>query len=237
MIAWQADPIDVYCPIMLGSSSYQEVEIKLRVGDIAALRRRLKQLRARQAHSRTYEANTLYDTPKKDLARRSQLMRIRIERRSSHGGGNDRLGPVKHTLTYKGPSRPCRGARTTLGKPRKAGRYKIREEIEVGVADGEQMRLMLIALGLRPVFRYEKFRTIYTLPGIRGLKIELDETPIGTFLELEGPPSAIDGAAKLLGYTRAGYVTKTYGALYIAYCRRRRQKPTDMLFMPTRKSR
>lgn len=222
---------------MPASSSNQEVEIKLRVADVAALRRCLKQLRARESCPRTYESDTLYDTPKKDLARRRQLIRIRIDRPSSHGGGKDRLGAVKSTLTYKGSSQSLRGARTTLGKLRKAGRYKIREEIEVAVARGEQMRLILIALGLRPVFRYEKFRTTYTLPGIRGLKIEFDETPIGAFLELEGAPSAIDRAAKLFGYTRADYITKTYGSLYIASCRLRGHKPADMLFMPTKKLR
>src|ERR1035437_6425496 len=219
---------------MPGSSSNQEVEIKLRVTDVAALQRCLKQLRALESCPRTYESNTLYDTLKKDLARRRQLIRIRIERPSSHGGGKDRLRAVKSTLTYKGPSQSLRGARTTLGKLRKARRYKIREEIEVVVADGEQLRLILIALGLRPLFRYEKFRTTYTLPGIRDLKIEFDETPIGTFLELEGAPLAIDRAAKLLGYTRADYITKTYGALWLVGCRLRGHKPADMLFMPTK---
>jgi len=222
---------------MPGNSSHQEVEIKLRVADVAALRRRLKQLRARESCPRTYEFNTLYDTPKKDLARRGQLIRIRIERPSSHGGGEDCLGAGKSTLTYKGPSQSSRSARTSPGKLKKAGRYKVREEIEVAVANGKQMRLILIALGLRPVFRYEKFRTTYTLPGIRCLKIALDETPIGTFLELEGAPRAIDRAAKRLGYARADYITWTYGALYRADCRVREQKPTDMLFVPTKKLR
>src|ERR1039458_1677513 len=107
---------------MRGSSSNQEVEIKLRVADVAALRRCLKQLRARETCPRTYESNTLYDTPKKDLARRSQLIQIRIERPSSHGDGKDRLGAINFTLTYKGPSQSLRGARTTLGKLRKARR-------------------------------------------------------------------------------------------------------------------
>jgi len=41
-------------------------------------------------------------------------------------------------------------------------------------------------------FRYEKYRTTFRLPDsnawANGLLIELDETPIGTFVELEGPP-------------------------------------------------
>ena len=216
---------------MPGSNSNQEVEIKLRVADVAALRRCLKQLRARESCPRTYESNTLYDTPKKDLARRRQLIRIRIERPSSTRWREGSSGAGKSMLTYKGRSQSLR-RRTDLVRQTAEGRtiQEIREEIEVAVADGEQMRLILIALGLRPVFRYEKFRTTYTLPGIRDLKIEFDETPIGTFLELEGAPPTIDRAAKLLGYTRADYITKTYGALYIAGCRLRGHKPADMLF-------
>ncbi len=48
------------------------------------------------------------------------------------------------------------------------------------------MGSILRALGLYSTFRYEKFRTTYALPGIRGLKVEFDETPVGLFLELEG---------------------------------------------------
>jgi len=52
-------------------------------------------------------------------------------------------------------------------------------------------------------FRYEKYRTTFRLPDsnawANGLLIELDETPIGTFVELEGPAAAIDRAAEELG--------------------------------------
>jgi adenylate cyclase class 2 len=208
----------------------QEVEIKLRVADVAALQNRLKRLRARESCPRTYEFNTLYDTAKNDLARRNQLIRIRMELPASHRRRTRRMDEARFTLTYKGPAQSWRGARTTAGKMKNAARYKIRAETEVAVANGEQMRLILIALRLRPSFRYEKFRTTYALPGTSDVKIELDETPVGTFLELEGTPSAIDRAAKRLGYTCAEYITTTYGALYIANCRLRGQKPADMLF-------
>ena len=96
---------------------------------------------------------------------------------------------------------------------------------------------ILRALGLHPTFRYEKFRTTYALPGVRDLKIELDETPVGTYLELEGPVAGIDRAAHLLGYDRNDYMTDTYGSFYLADCRRRGRKPGDMLFPPTKKLR
>jgi adenylate cyclase class IV len=96
---------------------------------------------------------------------------------------------------------------------------------------------ILSALGYLPVFRYEKFRTTYALPGISALKIELDETPMGTYLELEGSVAGIDRAACHLGYSRREYITGSYGALYLASCRRQGRKPGDMLFPPTKKMR
>jgi adenylate cyclase class 2 len=215
-------------------NSNQEIEIKLRVDDVAALRTRLKRLGARKSRPRTYESNTIYDTPEKDLTAHGQLIRIRVESPNSHVARKDLVSNSKFTLTYKGPHRSLRGAQNTpasLGKP---VRYKIREEIEVGIADAEQMRLILTGLGLRPLFRYEKFRTSYALPTVQRLKIEFDETPIGKFLELEGTPRSIDRAAKLLGYTPADYITKTYGTLYVASCRLHGQKPAAMLFTSTK---
>jgi adenylate cyclase class 2 len=70
-------------------------------------------------------------------------------------------------------------------------------------------------MGLRPWFRYEKYRTTYRLPGVAGLMVELDETPIGEFLELEGDAQAIDRVAVMLGYGVADYITKSYGQLFV----------------------
>jgi adenylate cyclase, class 2 len=197
----------------------QEVEIKLQVTDVGALLRRLKQLHARMDVPRTYESNTLYDTPKKNLARKGQLIRIRVEKPSPSSNRSKSGRPATFILTYKGPARSSKAHK----------RFKVREEVEVNVS-GDGIAQILTALGLRPIFRYEKFRTTYTLPGIRNLKIEIDETPIGIFLELEGAPSAIDRAARRLGYAREDYITATYSGLYLAYCRRQGQKPGDLLF-------
>jgi adenylate cyclase class 2 len=213
----------------------REIEIKLRVPDASALRHRLKQLHAREIFPRTYESNTLYDTPSRNLNRRGQLMRIRIEQPSANARNIRAARTSSAILTYKGPSRSFRGSQTTPRKRNGSTRFKVRDEVEVVVSDGEQMCGILHALGLRPTFRYEKFRSTYALPGIRGLKVEFDETPVGLFLELEGSATAIDRAARLLGYTRSDYVTESYGALYIADCRRRGRRPANMLFQPTKK--
>ena len=67
-----------------------------------------------------------------------------------------------------------------------------------------------------------------------GLLIELDETPVGVFVELEGSGEAIDRAAKELGFSTADYVLKDYLTLYAEDCRKRGEQPRDMLF-PRRK--
>jgi hypothetical protein len=60
--------------------------------------------------------------------------------------------------------------------------------------------------------------------------IEIDETPIGVFVELEGPAKSIDRAAKLLGYSRRDYIVTNYLSLYLEECRRRGKKPRNMVF-------
>jgi len=158
--------------------------------------------------------NTLYDTRDGKLARKGQMLRLRVERRArrtdrakkkSKGAG------VSALLTIKGPGLPRRGG----PKRASAARYKIREEHELRIGDHEEMPRILEALGLRPWFRYEKFRTTYRLPGIAHLKLELDETPVGSFLEIEGERDAIDRAATLLGFARSDYIDKSYGALFM----------------------
>jgi adenylate cyclase class 2 len=216
---------------------YEEIEIKLRVQDVDALRSRLKRLRAREITPRTHESNTLYDTPRHDLRRRGRLIRIRIETPASADPKRPPKENAETILTYKGPS-PLSSSHMKAGRQIKVrSHFKIREEAEVSVTGADEMSRILRALGLHPAFRYEKFRTTYFLPGVRGLKIELDETPVGIYLELEGPVAGIDRAARLLGYDRKEYMTDTYGSLYLADCRRRGRKPGDMLFPPIKKLR
>ena len=209
---------------------HRETEIKLRVPDISALHHRLKQLRAQEVTPRTHESNTLYDTPNGDLRRRRQLIRIRIEKPSSRRGPKRISDNVAAILTYKGPSGPSRKSKTTHRGAHPRRHFKVRNEAEISFNGAGRLESILGALGLRPVFRYEKFRTTYVLPTIHRLKIELDETPIGTFVELEGSMAGINRAARLLGYAKRDYMTETYGSLYLADCRRRGRKPGEMLF-------
>ncbi len=139
---------------------------------------------------------------KRVLRKRGKLLRLR------------RAGP-QQVLTFKGASEPSR--------------YKKRWEIETHLRDSEAVEAIFSLLGYHPVFRYEKFRTEYAQRSGNG-KVLLDETPIGNFLELEGSAAWIDRTARLLGFSRRDYINRSYGYLYLAYCRERRLRPKNMLF-------
>ena len=215
-------------------SIHREVEVKLRVADAAAVRRKLAKLGAKTgASGRVHEMNTVFDTPQGGLAKHGQLLRIRVVKggkgRKGGRGGRGKEGP-RAVLTFKGPAEGIvPGAISGTSE-----RYKIREEREVELSDPEGLKQILEALGLRGWFRYEKYRTTYAFPKSQrwaaGLQVMMDETPIGSFLELEGPREAIDRAAEVLGFDRGEYITKSYLALYIDDCRRRGVDPKEMVF-------
>lgn len=201
----------------------REREIKLRVVDRAAFHAALKRLGARLVSRRVHEWNEVLDTPSAELRRRGQLLRIRAEGKRA---GLTLAGETK--LTFKGPA--GRGERQNGT----AGRHKVLRELEVAVKDGEVLRAVLKQLGMQVWFRYEKYRSTYRLPAskgwARGLLIELDETPVGLFVELEGPARAIDRAAKALGYTKRDYIVANYYLLYREACRWAGRKAGDMVF-------
>jgi adenylate cyclase class 2 len=204
----------------------KEREIKLRIEDLPALRRALAKLGARLVTARVHELNVLFDTPGFDLAKHEHLLRIRTETAGASRGRTSRAG-TRALATFK---RPVPAAESNG----KGERHKVREEIELEVSDEKALARIFEALGLNAWFRYEKFRTTFRLPATRawakGLLIELDETPIGVFLELEGPASAIDRAAQALGFERRDYILANYMVLYREYCKRRGEEPRDMLF-------
>jgi adenylate cyclase class 2 len=212
----------------------QEIEIKLRISDLKALRRILKRLGARSVGAgsgRVHEWNVIFDTPDGGLAKHGQLLRIRIETPEAKSK-NAKSSPAKRILlTFK---RPIVAGTAPSASAQESHRHKVREEIEVEVANATVLAKIFEGLGMRGWFRYEKYRTTFRLPSTsswaKSLLIELDETPIGTFVELEGPPAAIDRAAQEIGYSRRDYVLRSYLALYIEECRRLGQEPQDMLF-------
>jgi adenylate cyclase class 2 len=180
-----------------------ETEVKIRVGDPAVIEERVHAAGFHLDVPRTFEANTLYDTPSQRLRAAGQILRLR------------QVGD-RNIITFKG--RPSNGA------------HKSREEIETIVGSSEAMHAMLQRLGYHPVFRYEKFRAEFKAAKDDAGVVTLDHTPIGDFLELEGPAEWIDATARRLGFSPADYLLDSYGKLYIADCARRGMEPTNMVF-------
>ena len=212
----------------------REIEIKLAIADGKRLLRRLKRLGAKPRDAkcaRVHEMNLLFDTPEGGLAKHGQLLRIRVETPANGKKTARGKAGARTLLTFKSPPEEL-----AIGDVRPIGdrRYKVREEIETELVDGATVQRIFEGLGLRGWFRYEKYRTTYVLPGrlawAKGLLIEVDETPIGTFVELEGPGEAIDRAARELGYSQRDYVLKNYLVLYLDECKRAGKQPTHMLF-------
>ncbi|MGH9775493.1 MAG: CYTH domain-containing protein [Candidatus Acidiferrales bacterium] len=201
----------------------REIEVKLRVEDLAGLLRGLKRLRARRLR-RVHERNMLFDTPEGTMRRSRRLLRLRIETPLPGRGWMRRKSRAasKCILTFKWPGGT-------------GGRYKDKMELETEIKDPVIFERILAGLGLAPTFRYEKVRTYYQLPGVRDASLELDETPIGIFLEVEGSRKGIDRAAKLLGKGPKDYIAANYWVLYCAECRRRGRRPGNMVFPPRKK--
>jgi adenylate cyclase class 2 len=211
----------------------QEIEIKLRVKDAEALKAALKGMGARLllgGTGRVHEWNTLFDTDRQDLRKREQLLRTRVETPDGHVPRGKKSAGQPALLTFKGP---VIGGRRRGGGSKIGGGHKVREEIEFRLGDAAGAAKILERLGMRPSFHYEKYRTtfrLHTEDWAKGLLIELDETPIGTFMELEGPPKAIDRAAKALGFSKKDYILTNYVSLFAEDCRRRGKKMGDMVF-------
>ena len=178
-----------------------ETEIKLRWdGDAASARAHIEGCGYAASGPRLLEADQLFDRASSELRRSDQLLRLRTS-------------GEKAIVTYKGPP--------------EAGPYKSREEIEFGVDDPEAFEAVLSRLGYRCVFRYEKFRTKFACG--EGL-VTLDETPIGVFLELEGPKYWIDAAAERLGFVREQFLTASYAAIYGEFRAVHADAPQNMTF-------
>jgi adenylate cyclase, class 2 len=201
----------------------KEREIKLRIADLPELRRALRRLGARVVRPRLHEGNVLFDTADRSLASREQVLRIRTERPAGRG----RKGGQRCLVTFKRP-------RSIPGSSKRGERHKVREEIELEISDPKALATIFEGLGMQSWFQYEKFRTTFRLPTSsawgKGLLIEIDETPMGIFVELEGPANAIDRAAKALGFAKKDYVLANYMVLYREYCRDRGEEPGNMLF-------
>jgi adenylate cyclase, class 2 len=185
----------------------QEIEIKIAVAEAPTARASLRGKGFRIHKSRVFEQNLVLDDEHGSVKARNLLLRLRT------------AGKVI-TCTFKGEEIP--------------GRHKRREEREFHPDDLDECLAVFRGIGFTPVYTYEKYRTEFQRlqndgkpdPGV----VTLDETPIGVFLELEGPARWIDRTAKELGYGRNDYITASYSALYAEWCREYGIESKDMRF-------
>jgi adenylate cyclase class 2 len=179
-----------------------ETEIKLPVPGVLQARALLRKAGFQTLIRRVFEQNILLDDSAASLRARGVLLRVR---------GAGRLV----TCTFKGPSLP--------------GRHKSRVEQEFGATNLDSCLAVFAGIGFTECFRYEKYRTEFQRSGERG-HATLDETPIGVFMELEGPARWIDRTAAELGFPRETWITSSYVALYFEWCAKNKRKPASMTF-------
>jgi adenylate cyclase class 2 len=158
-----------------------EIEVKIKIKDPQENIEKITAMDAELDRERHLEENILYDFPTQDLYKKHHALRVRRVNK-------------KIFLTFKG---------ATL----KSRKFKIREEYETEVKNGKQLKKILKSLGLQPVFNYNKHRTVFRK---KKLKICLDETSVGNFLELEGQQNEIVRFAEALQFSKKDFIKTDY---------------------------
>jgi len=177
-----------------------EREVKLRFESPQAARTAVAATGATPLRPRRLQSDVLFDTEQRVLSARSQVLRVRIEAGHSY-------------VTFKSPAE-----HPTL---------KLREELETGVEDGERLVTIFLRSGFRIWFRYQKYREEFALDDVI---IAVDETPVGTFVEIEGSDLGIVAAVDALGRGPADYIVESYRALFVRHCNERGVPAGDMVF-------
>lgn len=182
-----------------------EIEVKIACDSLDPLRDAGLDLRLERP--RHFEDNWLMDWPDQSLLKQGAALRVR----SVEGAG---------WVTFKGVVQESH--RSPL---------KVREEIEAETNAPHRMVEMLERVGLQRAFRYQKYRTIYTL-ALDGSELEIvfDETPMGNFIEIEGDESGVLRALELAGFSSSDIIRESYPELQAARCRERGVDLEDLIF-------
>lgn len=171
---------------MARQQDHLEIEAKLWVPNLAPVAQALQAHGAVLRHPRVLERNIRYEDAAGTLVPGGIVLRLRQD--------------SQVRLTYKSPAEPSTG-----------DGLQARFEAEVVVDDFATMDLILRRLGYRPLMIYEKYRTTYTLGQV---EVVLDEMPYGCFVEIEGPPGAIESAVQLLGLAACHRFAESYARLF-----------------------
>ena len=182
-----------------------ETEVKLACDNLDRIREAGFELRL--LTERHFEDNWLLDLPDSRLRREGAALRIR----SVNGKG---------LITYKGVLQP--GTETRL---------KVREEIETEVDEPERLIELFEKLGYRRSFRYQKYRTIYSLV-VDGQELEVvfDETPMGNFVEIEGDGRCVVRVMEAAGFSASESIRESYPELQESRCEAMGVELQDLVF-------
>ncbi len=162
-----------------------EREVKLPFSGPEAARAAILAAGATPLRPRRLQDDTLFDTRDQSLRQQGCVLRVRRESGRS-------------LMTLKGPVQP--------------GTMKVRDEHETGVDDGDVLVRLFDTLGLHVWFRYQKYREEFAAENI---VIAIDETPVGTFVEVEGGEGAIVSMTRALGYAEDSFVLDSYFGLFM----------------------
>jgi adenylate cyclase, class 2 len=186
----------------MATTSALEREVKLRFDSAEGARDAILLAGATPLRGRRLQEDFLLDTEDETLRRRRCVLRVRLENGSSR-------------LTFKGPVQ--------------LSSMKVREEIETLVGDGENLLRVFEELGLHVWFRYEKYREEFAYEDVI---VAVDETPVGTFVELEGGEHGIERLAAALGRRPSDYILDSYRGLFLQHRERLGLAGSDMVFEP-----
>jgi len=178
-----------------------EQEMKIPVATLSAVRERLGHSGGRRLNPSTLEENWVLDDPGRTLSGSGRLLRVR------------RAGE-QAWLTLKEPGSF-------------SGGVKSRVEIQTSIGNAETVLAVLGGLGFRPVRCYQKRREEWSFGPV---VVALDETPMGEFVELEGPAELLARAATDLGLDPRKAVLGTYLDLWVAYRALHPEAPVNMTF-------
>ena len=182
-----------------------ETEVKLACDDLGRLLSAGFELKLHRP--RHFEDNWLLDSSDQMLLDRGAALRVRSVE-------------DKGWVTYKGVV------------PESADSIlKVREEIETETSEPERMIELFERLGFRRAFRYQKYRTTYTitLEG-REAEVAFDETPMGNFIEIEGDEAQVLRILERAGFSAEEVIRESYPELQASRCRSAGVPFEDLVF-------
>ncbi len=185
---------------MTETLSHLEVEVKFHLSRPSDMRQRLDAIGA-TVQDKVFETNVRFEDQDCSLIKKSQLLRLRQDKTCR--------------LTFKCPSRE------------NDSECKIYQELEVGVSDLETMTAILNALGYQGVQVYEKWRQTFKWGNV---VICMDTMPYGDFLEIEGPQTSIQAAAKALDLSWGKRILGNYLAIFEILRKRNHLPFNDVTF-------